>query len=103
MHDLLYYSTMYVGEGGTMAAEAAVLGTPSIFVNTLTMGYIEELQMRYGLLYRFTNYSDTRLKIEELLSNPKLKMEWQHRRENMLKDKIDLTDWIVDVIENYLH
>jgi len=27
--------------------------------------------------------------------------EWQERRFNMLKDKIEVTDWLVDLIENY--
>ncbi len=33
MHDLLAYARLYVGEGGTMAAESAVLGTPAVFCN----------------------------------------------------------------------
>ena len=34
MHDALYYATMYFGDGGTMASESAVLGTPSILVSS---------------------------------------------------------------------
>jgi len=46
LHDLLYYANLYIGEGGTIATEAAVLGTPSIYVSSLvgTMGNFIELR-----------------------------------------------------------
>ena len=35
IHNFLYYSTMDIDEGGTMATEAALLGTPSVFINPI--------------------------------------------------------------------
>ena len=32
MHDVLYFADMFIGEGATMAMEAGVLGTPSIYI-----------------------------------------------------------------------
>jgi hypothetical protein len=40
-------------------------------------------------------------KIEELLSIPNLKEEWQQRRQRMLQDKIDVSAFFVWFIENY--
>jgi len=78
MHDLLYYATMYIGEGATMASEAAILGTPSIYINTLRLSYTDEEEAKYDLLY---NYSDPKTaqrealkKAIELLGNKNLKM-----------------------------
>ena len=34
IHHILYYSALYFGDGGTMASECAVLGTPAINVAT---------------------------------------------------------------------
>ena len=79
-----------------MASEAAVLGTPSIYVNTLTMGYIEDLQ-NYGLLFRYTDGEGALGKIRELLAMPDLKAVWAERRANMLRDKIKFTPWLVDL------
>jgi predicted glycosyltransferase len=55
MHDLLYYAVLYVGEGGTMATEAAVLGTPSVYISSLVgiMGNFEELETKYDLIQAF--------------------------------------------------
>ena len=43
MHSVLYFSSLYIGEGATMASEAAVLGTPSIYLSKLSVGYLKDL------------------------------------------------------------
>lgn len=52
IHHLLAQADLFVGEGATMAAESAVLGTPAVYVNSLSMGYVEDLA-EYGLLWHF--------------------------------------------------
>ena len=37
IHHLLYYADLFIGEGATMAAEAAVLGTPAVFASSLEL------------------------------------------------------------------
>jgi predicted glycosyltransferase len=96
VHHLLAFATLYIGEGGTMASEAAVLGTPSIFVNTLTMGYVLE-ERDYGLLFLFTEGQEVLAKVRELLAMPDLKTVWSERRARLLAKKIDPTPWLVDL------
>lgn len=97
IHHLLAFATLYVGEGGTMASESAVLGTPSVFVNTLTLGYCQDLQNAYGMLFWYPHSSDAVVKVRELLAYPNLKQEWAERRTKLLQDKIDPTPWFVDL------
>jgi len=105
MHQALSYATLYVGDSQTMAAEAAVLGTPSIRFNDFVgkLGYLEELEHRYGLTYGIPTSEPDRLyaKVEELLETPDLKKIWAVRRRRMLEEKIDLTAFLVWFIENY--
>lgn len=101
MHDLLFYADLYIGEGGTMATEAALLGTPSIFVSTLTAGNWQELETRHELMYSFKSGAPATMKAEELLSIPNLKEIWQKRRQKMLTQKIDVTKFIVEEIEKF--
>lgn len=105
IHDLLYYATMYIGEGATMASEAAVLGTPSLYVNPLSLGYISEESEEYGLVHIFSNQEKGQLqslqKALELLQDANLKREWQKKREKLLEEKIDVTGWMTEFIENY--
>jgi len=101
VHDLLYYAKMYIGEGATMASEAAVLGTPSIYVNTLTLGYLNELEQKYQLVSIYSDENKALKEIENLLAAGGLKEQWRQRRKVMLQDTIDVTEWIVTFIENY--
>lgn len=105
IHHLLYYAKMYVGEGATMACEAAVLGTPSIYVNTLRLGYLDELEDKYGLVYNFSNAKDGQQsalkKAVDLLENEKLEEEWLKKREKMLRGKGELIGFFMDLIEDF--
>ena len=105
MHDVLAHADMYIGDSQTMTAEAAVLGTPAIRFNDFVgrLGYLEELEHRYGLTYGIKTSEPARLfeKTKEILEYPKLKKEWQSRREKMLSEKIDLTALLVWLMEEY--
>ena len=105
MHDLLYYATMYIGEGATMASEAAVLGTPAIYVNTQRLGYLDEEEERYGLVFNFSDPKTAQeqaiKKAIELLDDKELKNKWKKKRERLLKEKIDVTAWMTDFIEKF--
>ena len=105
IHHALAFAALFIGDSQTMAAEAAVLGTPSIRFNDFVgkLGYIEELEHKYGLTYGIKTSDPEKLfkKIDELLSMENLKEEWQKRRANMLNDKIDVTAFMVWFIENY--
>lgn len=104
-HSLIYYASMLVGDSQTMTSEAAVLGTPAIRCNTFVgrIHYLEEEEHKYGLTYGFRpNHSEEMFqKIEELLSMPDLKEEWQRRRQKMLSEKIDYASFLTWFIENY--
>ncbi|MFC1785398.1 DUF354 domain-containing protein [Candidatus Neomarinimicrobiota bacterium] len=105
IHHVLAFAKMYIGDSQTMAAEAAVLGIPALRFNDFVgkLGYLKELEHKYGLTYGIkTSELDKLLqKIDELLKIPKLKEVWQRRQEKMLKDKIDVTSFLVWFIENY--
>ena len=100
MHSVLYYANLYIGEGATMASECAMLGTPAIYVNSLTAGTIEE-QENYGLLFSYRNIYGIIEKAEELLNNPSLKSDILSKRNKMLSDKINVNDFLIWLIDQY--
>ena len=104
-HSLMYYATMLIGDSQTMTSEAAVLGTPAIRCNTFVgrIHYLEEEEHKYNLTYGFCPEQSEAMfqKIEELLSMPNLKEEWQIRRQKMLSEKIDYAQFLTWFIENY--
>lgn len=103
MHHLLSYAALYVGEGATMATEAAVLGTPSIFVSSLAgrFGNLIELEETYDLLYSFSDSKAALEKAVDILQNTNSKENWMQKRGRFIKDKIDVTAFLVWFIENY--
>ena len=100
MHDALAYATLCLGEGATMASECAMLGTPAIYVNSLSAGTLEE-QEKYGLIYSYRSSNGVIDKALELLEIQNLKEQWQMKKQKMLTEKIDVTAFMVWFIENY--
>lgn len=99
VHDLLSYASLYIGEGATMATEAAILGTPSVYVSSLAgkLGNHDELENKYGLLYAFTDPRKASEKALALISNAGSKEEHRQKRARLLADKIDVTRFMVDL------
>jgi uncharacterized protein len=105
VHSLLSYATMFIGDSQTMTSEAAVLGIPAIRCNSFVnrISYLDEEEHQYGLTYGFLpNQTDKMFdKIEGLLSMRDLKEEWDRRRNRMLEDKIEVTEFFIWFVENY--
>jgi len=105
IHHALYHADMFIGDSQTMTIEAAILGTPALRYNNLVgnLSVLEELDHKYSLTYGFkTNESDKLLnKIRELVALKEKKKIWDLRRQKMLRDKIDLVDFVVWFVENY--
>ena len=103
IHDVLSFATLFIGEGGTMSTECALLGTPNILINPLSkkVGIHHELQDTYKLKFYFDDINAAQEKILELLHDENIRLIWQERRQRMLSDKIDVTAFMVWFVENY--
>ncbi|MBT4646744.1 DUF354 domain-containing protein [archaeon] len=101
IHSLLYYAHMYIGEGGTMAAEAAVLGTPAVYINQLEMGYTNELRDKYGLIIQFDDFESNYEKIMKIIREKNIKNKLKKNVKDMLKEKDDPNAWMIKFIENF--
>lgn len=105
IHDFLYYAKMLICDSQTMATEAGVLGTPAIrcnsFVGNNDMGNFIELEKKYGLIFNYNNPDKAIEKAIELIKKDDIKEEWKKKRAILLKDKIDVNEFMVWFIENY--
>jgi len=99
LHDLLSFAKLYIGEGATMASEAAILGVPSIYVSNTTRGYLNELEDKYELAYTISEKNKALEKALFLLTKNNLKIEWKQKKGKMLQEKIDVAEFINGVIE----
>jgi len=105
IHDALYYASLLFGESATMASECSVLGTPAIYLDDSGRGYTDEQERLYGSVFNFRETIEDQGRAigkgAELLGREGAKEEWGRKRERLLKDKIDVTCWVADMVRGY--
>jgi len=105
VHDLLAFASCYVGEGGSMASEAAVLGTPAVFCNPLRAGCgcILHLEKKYRLVRTADTLPDGVAVAEQWLGDPDLACTWQDRRLQLLAhcESEDVTAFMLRTLEEF--
>lgn len=105
MHHFIAHATMLIGESATMASEAAVLGVPAIYIADTGRGYTDELQYKYGLVWNFKldQAEDALSQIGALLTDDSLSATMKERRQLMLDERIDTTDWLMRFVHEVAH
>jgi predicted glycosyltransferase len=78
-----------------MATEAALLGTPSVYVSSLvgTMGNFEMLREQ-GLVLSFRDGASALARAEELLTDAGAKAAWRERAEAFVARHVDVADYV---------
>ena len=98
MHHALTFAALVFGESATMASEAAMLGTPAIFVNRGGLGYTAEEERAFGLVFNFGESKvDQQRAIArglDVLGMGDAKEVWAQRRSRMLTAKIGVTAFL---------
>ena len=103
IHHFIAHATLVVGESATMASEAAVLGTPSVFVSRTGRGYTDAQERRYGLVFNFKDTEQAKAikMVKEIVATSYPKDYWQKKRQRLLEDSIDVTGWLVKMVEYF--
>ena len=104
LHDLLACARLYIGEGSTTATECALLGVPNILISSLlkpaTCPGVHLELARYGLQSLFTSFDGVLARAVALLGEG-VPADYQQRRQVMLADTIDVTAFMVWLVEQY--
>lgn len=100
IHKDLARCKVFWGNSATMAAEAAVLGIPAIFVSAEKFAYISELE-EYGLLYHYhpEDINSSLEKLDSILAGDPPTKNFKKSREILLGEKIDMTAFMIWFIE----
>ena len=101
IHSVLYFAKLFYGESATMASESAVLGTPAIYIDNDGRGYTNELESKYKIVFNFSETEKDQkksiIKAKEIMSSYS-KYNWDKKREKILSDKIDVTNFLMENI-----
>lgn len=102
IHQVMAHSALVFSEGATMAAEAAVLGVPSVYCSDLRPGYISDLEKRHGLLTAFprNGFKVALVKGMDILQDRgENRQNLALKKDSMLAQSIDVTAfmaWFID-------
>jgi uncharacterized protein len=101
LHHALAFARLVIGEGATVAAEAAVLGTPAIYINPQPLGYLDEMES-YGLVWNYRHFSNEIIdKAKTILTTNSMLKGFMDAQKKLLSETIDVTAFMVWFIENY--
>ena len=105
IHHAIYYASLVISEGATMAAEAVVLGTYAFYLNAIVSGTNLEQQDRYKLLKILQNpktrYDTALIEAIEMLKRPNLWKENKEKRQKILDDMDNPNNQFIQLIEEY--
>jgi uncharacterized protein len=94
-HHLMAFCRLYVGESATMAAEAAMLGSPAFYIDDSTRGFIRELEGAQ-LVEHHSSLESLRPALAEALDRGR--DHYLRLRSAFVKDRIDVAKYVVQII-----
>jgi len=95
---LIYYARLFLGGGGTMTAEAALLGVPSISFYPTSPTYVESYLVRLGLVARIGSVQAMVRHAIRILSDPRFEMASRAKSRKILSRMEDP----ISVIEKHV-
>lgn len=106
LHDMLAECDLFIGDSQTMAAEAAIVGTPSIRMNSFVnrIAYLNELEDRFDLTYGYKpdQKNEMLARVERIVNDTESKNIWRKKRDNMLRFWQDPTDVFWDELCRFI-
>jgi predicted glycosyltransferase len=98
--NLLFFASVFIGAGGTMTAEAALLGTPTIscFPSEPTM--VDNYLIKKKLVYRLKSPKEVVKKVTQILDDSKdIRRKQRELARNLITQMEDPIDIIITEIE----
>ena len=105
IHHIMAFADIYIGDSQTMANEAGVLGVPFIRFNDFVgkIGLLIKLEDYYQLGYGIKTADEDKLyeTVSMLLNMENRRQVFQERRQKLLSDSINFSDFLTNYIESY--
>ena len=95
IHHLMSFASLVFGESGTMPSEASVLGVPSVYINPLRLGYLEEQERQYSLVsnHRPAQFREALERGVRVLEEGESE-KWKQMGRRLIADKVNVTEML---------
>lgn len=105
MHSILAHAKLLICDSQSMSVEASMLGIPSLRYSSFSgrISVLEELEHHFGLTFGFPVSKSAALlsQLETVLEMDDFEAVFQQRRQNMLSEKINVSDFLFWFFTNY--
>lgn len=105
IHQIMAQARLLISDSQSMSVEAAMIGIPSLRFSDFAgrISVLEELEHKYSLTYGIpTTASDKLIKqTGDILCNDESQNTYKERHQRMLDDKIDVTAFLVWLINEF--
>jgi predicted glycosyltransferase len=99
IHNAMAFAYVYIGEGATMATEAAILGVPSVYISSIETYNHADL-VNYGILKCIKPSEKSLLEIIDFIKGISM-VDIKKRRDIMLSQKTDVVSFLTWFVERW--
>jgi predicted glycosyltransferase len=99
IHHAMAFAHVYIGEGATMATEAAVLGVPSVYISSIETYNHADL-VNYGILKCIKPSEKSLMEIIDFIKGIST-VDFKKRRDDMMSHKTDVVSFLAWFIERW--
>ncbi|MEF8873156.1 MAG: hypothetical protein V5A88_00630 [Candidatus Thermoplasmatota archaeon] len=97
--DLLANAEVVIGDNPVVSAEAGALGTPWIYISNYTTFTLEDQELHYEVGSQVPTVEEGE-ELAEMILTGELELDYDKPRKKILKDKTDLTKWMVALVRS---
>jgi predicted glycosyltransferase len=99
--ELITLADVFVGGGGTMTAESALLGKPTISISPIKF-YVDDYLVKMGLIRKISNSSRIVGTINHMKSDNKFRTAQKNRAKRILDQMEDPSDKLMKIIDRFV-
>jgi uncharacterized protein len=99
--DLISLADVFVGGGGTMTAESALLGKPTISISPIKF-YVDDYLVKVGLIRKIANSSQIVKLLHNMQSDNKFRAKQKNRAKLILDQMEDPSVKLMDTIDRFV-
>jgi hypothetical protein len=99
--ELISLADVFVGGGGTMTAESALLGKPTISISPIKF-YVDDYLVKMGLIRKIANSSHIVKILDQMQSDNKFRKEQKIRARLILNQMEDPADKLMKIIDGFV-
>jgi predicted glycosyltransferase len=100
--ELITIADVFVGGGGTMTAESALLGKPTISVSPIKF-YVDTYLVKMGLIRKISNPSKIVQLLHQMQFDNKFRTEQEGRAKRILNQMEDPADKLMKIIDKFVN